>query len=73
MNATVTMQLRVKTPALPNFVEIDGPRPRSLDDAFNRGLVMDVGELDAAAIEAVIKQWAEAFRQHAAARAKDRA
>jgi hypothetical protein len=69
--ATVAVQLRVKTPSLPNFVEIQGVGHRTLDEAqaaAGKGLVMDVGKLDDDGVEAVIAQWGTEFRAHAKAR-----
>jgi hypothetical protein len=68
---TVAVQLRVKTPTLPNYVEVQGIGHRTLDEAqaaAGKGLVLDVGRLDDEGVESLITQWASAFRAHAKAR-----
>lgn len=70
-DATVAVQLQIKTPTLPNFVEVQGIGHRTMDEAQaagGKGLVLDVGRLDDEGIEALIMQWAVAFRAHAKAR-----
>lgn len=66
---TIAVHLQIKTPTMPNFVELEGARPATLDDAYRvKGLVLDVGRLDDEAVEGLIQQWATAFRAHVATR-----
>lgn len=69
--ATVSVQLTLRTPTLPNFVEVEGFRHATLDDALaagGKGLTLDVADLDAETLDCLIKQWGAALKLHAAAR-----
>lgn len=68
---SITLQVTVKTPQVPNFVEIQNVRHANLDDAIGaggKGLVIDVADLDKEAIERLGRQWTDALLANAEAR-----
>lgn len=69
MTNTVTIEVKIKPPVVPNFVVMDDPATRkSLDSAHDEGLSIDVGQLDEAGVQLVIDLWTLAFRNNVLAR-----
>lgn len=75
MKNPIQITVELKTPNVPNFVEISSFKAGNLDEAIARsgeGLKMDVAELDNEAIERLGRQWTDALLEHAAARRVNR-
>lgn len=70
MTGTVTLRAKLRVPVLPNYLEVEGVRASSLDQAIAAGdsFRVDVGSLDDQAIDDFCAAWVLAFVRHAKAR-----
>lgn len=70
-NATITLTVKIKTPAVPDYLDVTGLKHPTLDEAIahnGKVLSIDVADMDDAALEALGRQWTNALISKAKAR-----
>lgn len=67
---TIKIDAQIQIPDVPNTLQVIGIKPASLDYAIACGgaVTIDVGSLDEAAVNNIIEQWGQKFKQNVQSR-----